>query len=185
VLCLVLLALLGFLVIRVREGTTGRYLAALRGSETAAASIGIDAARARVIAFMLSAALAAFGGGLLAILHGQVVYTEFQPFTGLFWVLLVVTLSTRTVEGAIQAGAGYRLIGQKVLRDWLNLQGGWLFVFFGLGALTFARHPEGILEFNKRKSLNFFQRRIDKLKDRSASNAEPNEPAPALGGGGS
>jgi ABC-type branched-subunit amino acid transport system permease subunit len=35
-------AVVGFLVIFVRGGSTGRYFAALRGSETAAASIGIN-----------------------------------------------------------------------------------------------------------------------------------------------
>jgi hypothetical protein len=31
-------------------------------------------------------------------------------------------------------------------------------ILFGLGALTYAKHPEGILEFNKRKSYELFSR---------------------------
>src|SRR5258708_40366060 len=40
-LCLVILVIVGVVVILVRNGTTGRYLAAVRGSEVAAASVGI------------------------------------------------------------------------------------------------------------------------------------------------
>ncbi len=42
------LAVVGLLVILVRNGTTGKFLDALRGSETAAASIGIHGSRQRV-----------------------------------------------------------------------------------------------------------------------------------------
>jgi hypothetical protein len=31
-------------------------------------------------------------------------------------------------------------------------------ILFGLGALTYARHPEGVLEFNKRKSFERIQK---------------------------
>jgi hypothetical protein len=33
-------------------------------------------------------------------------------------------------------------------------------ILLSLGAFTYARHPEGILEYNKRRSLDFIQRRI-------------------------
>ena len=56
VLGVVILAIVGTLVMLIRRGTTGKYLDALRGSETAAAALGISPARSRVIAFALSAA---------------------------------------------------------------------------------------------------------------------------------
>jgi hypothetical protein len=37
-------------------------------------------------------------------------------------------------------------------------------ILFGLGALTYAKHPEGLLEFNTRKSLVKMQARIDRFK---------------------
>ena len=45
VLTLIILALVSIAVIWVRSGTTGRALDAMRGSEVAAASIGIDRRR--------------------------------------------------------------------------------------------------------------------------------------------
>ena len=49
----------------VRKGTTGRYLAAMRGSETAAAGLGINLTWQRVLIFALSGAVAGIGGTLL------------------------------------------------------------------------------------------------------------------------
>ena len=67
VFCLIVLAIVSVLVIFVRRGTTGHYLDALRGSETAAQSIGINPAKAKIVAFALSAGIAGLGGGLLAM----------------------------------------------------------------------------------------------------------------------
>jgi ABC-type branched-subunit amino acid transport system permease subunit len=201
VLCVVVLVICGVAVILVRGGTTGRYLDALRGSETAAAAIGISPARARVTAFALSAALAGIGGGLLAM-HvgrlGQANYeATFQVFFGLVWLVLVVSLGSRTVEGAIQAAFAFVIFPELVLKRWLDFLPDSLnsihYILFGLAAITFAKHPEGILEHNKRASLNFVQRQIDRVTgrgpgDRPAVRApEPEADAPVAaptGGGG-
>jgi branched-subunit amino acid ABC-type transport system permease component len=169
VLVLVVLTVLSILVIWVRDGTTGRYLDAMRGSEVAATSIGINVARARIIAFAISAAIAGIGGGLYASYtlsaSQQNIDLAFTPELGLLFVVLVVTLGSRTVEGAIQAAIGVVFFEAVVLTVWIpwvvNLQpwyhmspptAGFQTILFGLGALTYARHPEGILEFQKRRS---------------------------------
>jgi ABC-type branched-subunit amino acid transport system permease subunit len=169
ILVLVVLLILSVLVIWVRDGTTGRYLDAMRGSEVAATSIGINVARARIVAFALSAAIAGIGGGLYASYtlsaSQQNIDLAFTPELGLLFVVLVVTLGSRTVEGAIQAAIGVVFFEAVVLTVWIpwvvNLQpwyhmspptAGFQTILFGLGALTYARHPEGILEFQKRRS---------------------------------
>ncbi|MDQ1455761.1 MAG: hypothetical protein QOH28_1381, partial [Actinomycetota bacterium] len=165
------------LVLAVRSGTTGRYLDALRGSETAAASIGINAARARITTFALAAAIAGVGGGLLAMYERATNYDpNFVYFQGLIWVVLVVSLGSRSVEGAIQAAAGFFVFQAVIINQvvpWLvnNLQPWYhmgqppqtlAIILLSLGAFTYAKHPEGILEFNKRKSLEAIQRLIDR-----------------------
>ena len=156
-------AVVGTLVILVRRGTTGKYLDALRGSETAATAIGINARRSRVVAFALSAGIAGLGGGLLAMLDGQANYAgNFVPFFGLYWLVIVVTLGARTVEGAIQAGLALALFPE--LLNALGIPPEYQFILFGLGALTFAKHPEGLLEFAKRSQLAAVQRWIDRRK---------------------
>jgi branched-subunit amino acid ABC-type transport system permease component len=161
VFSVVVLAVVGLLVVLVRRGTTGKYLEALRSSETAATAMGINAARWRVVAFALSAGIAGLGGGVMAMFENQANYTaRFNSFFGLFWLVLVVTLGARTVEGAIQAGLAMVLFPEllKALGAPAELQ----FVLFGLAAVGFARHPEGLLEFGKRKQLDAIQRWIDR-----------------------
>ena len=163
VLVVVIFVIVSLLVIQLREGTVGRTLRALRGSELAAASIGISAARARITAFALSAGIAGLGGALLSIQQKNVGYgINFSPSAGLFWLVVVVTLSARTVEGAVFAGATAGLFERVILRNIFHLSGKWRFVLFGLTAVQFARHPDGILEHGNRRSLG----RIEKLFSR-------------------
>jgi branched-chain amino acid transport system permease protein len=173
-------------VILVRNGTTGRYLDALRGSETAATAIGINPARARVIAFALSAGIAGLGGGLLAIQETQANYQgNFNPLLGLLFLVIVVTLGARTVEGAVQAGLAFAFV-PEILKA-LGLSPAYQFILFGLGAITFAKHPEGIVEYNKRKSLEATQRLLTRRRARPGDGGEdegevvtpPPEPAVA------
>jgi branched-chain amino acid transport system permease protein len=165
-LCVVIFAVVGVLVILVRQGTTGRYLDALRGSEVAAAAVGINPARSRIIAFALSAAIAGLGGGLLAMHDEQANAANFVPFIGLFWVVLVLTVGARSVQGAITAGMAFMLIPE--LLEGLGLSPAYQFILFGLGAITYAKHPEGAIEANTVSSLQFVQRRIDKRRQRRA-----------------
>jgi len=192
VLCIVMLALVGTAVIFVRGGTTGRYLDAIRGSSTAASSIGISSARSRIVVFALSAGIAGLGGGFFAMYQERANFVgNFKVELGLIWVVVVVTLGARTVEGAIQAAIGFVFFQRFALRVWIPwainhvqpwvdvkpITGGVATVLFGLGALTYARHPEGILEFNKRTSLAAIQRRMDRRKQPSP----PDEGAPVSG----
>jgi ABC-type branched-subunit amino acid transport system permease subunit len=185
-LALGLFVIVSILVILVRKGTTGRYLDALRGSETAATSIGINPARARVIAFALSAGIAGLGGGLLAIQENQANYTaNFGVLFGLLWLVIVVTIGARTVEGAVQAGLALAFV-PEILKA-LGLSPAYQFILFGLGAVTYARHPEGILEYNKRKSLETVQRFL--TRGRQPPDGESGgvvrtrpEPAPVVAG---
>jgi hypothetical protein len=54
-------------------------------------------------------------------------------------------------------------------------------VFFGIGAITYAKYPEGVLEHNKRISLARTQRWLDKMKARRTgtdiSDPPPDVPA--------
>jgi branched-chain amino acid transport system permease protein len=155
-------------VILLREGTVGRTLRALRGSEVAAESIGINPARARITAFAVSGFIAGLGGALLSIHQQNVNYANnFAPFAALFWLVLVVSLGARTVEGAAQAGAAYSLFDAVVLKGaffgWIlrsadrvpsvaQVSPKWRFILFGLGTIQFARHPEGLVEHGKRRA---------------------------------
>ncbi len=174
VLAVVVLAVIASGVVLIRSGTVGQTLRALRGSMLGAQSIGISPARARITAFTVSAFIAGLGGGLLAIQQQDVNYaSNFSPFASLFWLVLVVSLGARTVEGALQAGAAYGLFdavllsgafigwitrGAEHIPSFFPLSSTWTFVLFGLGAMQFARHPEGLVENGKRNAFAFIER---------------------------
>jgi branched-chain amino acid transport system permease protein len=165
VFCLIVLAIVSVLVIFVRRGTTGHYLDALRGSETAAQSIGISPAKAKIVAFALSAGIAGLGGGLLAMKTGIAQPADYSYFYGFVFVVIVVSTAARTVEGAINAGAAFVLL-PYILSEWFGLSSSWAFILFGFGAIQYARHPEGTLENGKRASMAFFQRVSDRISSR-------------------
>ena len=177
-LCTAALLIVGFIVVRVRSGITGHNLRALDGSEIAASSIGINPTRARITAFALSAGIAGLGGALLSMREGAANYdANFSVAFAMFWVVLVVTLGTRTVEGAVVAAIALKFFPE--LLNTIHVSATWQIVLFGLGAITFARHPEGILEYQKSMLFNRLQRVLDRRESHKHQ-----ESAPALGGDG-
>jgi len=145
-------AVVGILVILIRKGTTGRAMAALRGSDPAAASIGINARALRMTLFAFSAGVAGLGGGLLTLHSQNATPRETISFLGIVWVVLVVTLGARTVDGAVNAALGFVIFSTFLLPE-LGFRPEFAIMLFGLGAITYARHPEGIVEFQTRKSI--------------------------------
>ena len=192
VLAVVVLVVAAIAVTQVSRGTVGRTLQALRGSELAAQSIGISPTRARVVAFALSGFLAGLGGALLSIQQKNVNYaSNFSPFTALFWLVVVVSLGSRTVEGACYSGASFALIDQIVFRGalltWIlrsedalpgifPISPKWRFVLFGLTTLSFARHPEGLIEDGKRR----WYERIERWTTRRRGPDRSPDPAPGV-----
>ena len=137
----------------VRKGTTGRFLGAMRGSETASAGMGINLRWQHIVVFAISGAVAGIGGTLLSIQQQQVNPQLFVYEISLVFVVVVVTTGASTVEGAVQAGFGFVVLQQLLTYVPARLGGNSLVVvFFAFGALTYAAHPEGILEYQKRRS---------------------------------
>ena len=165
-------AVVGFLVIFLRSGTTGRYFSALRGSETAAASIGINGTRQRILLFALSAGIAGLAGGLFAMNSSVVRFDtqEYQALFGAAWVVLVVSLGARTVDGAVNAAISFVLF-QWLLSEYFGMEASIALIGFGFGAITYARHPEGIVEFRTRTSI-LARRKATILKAKAAELAE-------------
>ena len=95
--------------------------------------------------------------------------------------MLVVTASVTTVEGAIQAGIGF-FVTEQILTTVLPARIGassLTVVLFAFGALTYASHPEGVLEYQKRRSTArferlFFAREAERLASPSMSPSNAN-----------
>jgi ABC-type branched-subunit amino acid transport system permease subunit len=171
VLAFAVFALVAFAVILVRNGATGRFLTALRGSETAAQAIGIDPRRARIVVFAFSAAIAGIGGGLLAIYDGRAVTSDFVAFQGLVWTAIVVSIGVRGVDAGAIAGISFVVL-PVVLNDMLHVAPSYAIILFGVGAVLYARHPEGTLDAQTRASIQRIQR-LRARRDRSRTPADP------------
>ena len=159
ILGILVLSVCVIIVLLVRRGTVGRNLAAMRGSETASAGLGINLTRQRIVVFALAGALAGVGGVLVSISQQQASPNDFNYQLSLVLVVLVVTTSVSTVEGAIQAGIGF-VVTNQVLTYVPSRFGGpsLTIVLFAFGALQYAQHPEGVLEFQKRRWTMRFER---------------------------
>jgi ABC-type branched-subunit amino acid transport system permease subunit len=147
------------------------------------------------VAFAISGFIAALGGALLAMQQQNVNYgNNFAPFAALFWVVLVATLGARTITGAVQAAGAFALFEPLVLKGavlrWVlrspdripgifPISAKWVFILFGLGAIQYARHPEGIVEYNlHRRAAKAEQRRLARAAGAVVVEASP-EVAPA------
>jgi branched-chain amino acid transport system permease protein len=171
-------ALLGGVVILIRKGTTGRYLAAMRGSELAAATVGINPARAKITVFALSAGVAGIGGALLGSLQGHTDLNDFNYFISLAFMVLVLTTGSRTVDGAVNAGMAFAFL-PEILAHFPPKYSVLEFALFGYGAVNYAKHPEGIVEYQKRRSMQAVDRLLTRRQQRrgvSPSSTLPSTP---------
>jgi branched-subunit amino acid ABC-type transport system permease component len=148
-LALVVLVVAAGLVWLLQRGSVGGQLGALRASEVGAESIGIDVRRLRVIAFMLSAALAGIGGALYASLEQTISPTDFNYEFSLVFVVVVATVGVYSVAGAIEAGLAYTVL-QQFVNNLPDRYGSLVALIFGLAAVTYVRHPEGAVEYARR-----------------------------------
>jgi branched-chain amino acid transport system permease protein len=114
---LVCLAIVMVGVDRMRRGRLGRKLAAMRDSETGARSIGLDLRAYKLLVFSASAAIAAFGGALLAQQSRGFLVTSqgplgFDPFHSLFWFTAIIVAGASFVSGSVVAAALFVVLTQ-------------------------------------------------------------------------
>jgi ABC-type branched-subunit amino acid transport system ATPase component/ABC-type branched-subunit amino acid transport system permease subunit len=134
----------------VRESRVGRAFQSLRGSEVAAASLGIDVTAYKLRAFALSGALAGLAGSLVLLNQRNVVPTQFYFTQSLFFLAIAVVGGLRSLGGGVASSAVFALLVGEVffrfprLADFLDLISGFLLLavllFFvgGLGQVPAA-----------------------------------------------
>jgi branched-chain amino acid transport system permease protein len=135
--------LAGIGLVALRRGPFGRRLIALRDSEAAAATVGINVLETKVAVFMLSAAMAGFAGAFLAQYYETISQAQFTMLGGLPIVLALVIGGVATVSGALFAGVfGLGLI--IIQQTWhLTLFRALEFLAPGLAALGIIQNPSG------------------------------------------
>ncbi|WP_199846028.1 branched-chain amino acid ABC transporter permease, partial [Streptomyces europaeiscabiei] len=88
-----------------RRGRTGRALAAMRDHESGASAAGVHVPSLKLAAFVTGAALAALGGGMLAMGVRAFDPAAYDPVRGLLWFAAIVVLGADSTLGALAAAA--------------------------------------------------------------------------------
>jgi branched-chain amino acid transport system permease protein len=150
-LCLAVFIVIALFIVNFRRSTTGLALNAARWSEAGARTSGISVVQMKVIAGALAALIAGIGGGLLALAQTSFQPSEFATFAGVVWLAVLVTIGVRSNAAALLGGLSFVMLPaltQAYLPTWTaNL----LPVFFGLGAISAAKYPDGALAEQSRR----------------------------------
>jgi len=123
-LALIAIAVLGVALAayaRISRGSWGAAMRAVRDSEAAAASIGVNPLVVKTVGFAFSAALAGLAGGLFAPLQGMVTPGMFSFLQSILFVLVVMIGGAGTVAGPV---AGAIIVGllPEILSSLENLR---------------------------------------------------------------
>jgi branched-chain amino acid transport system permease protein len=144
-LCCVAFVAVAVLVAVVRRSGFGRRLLAMRDSEAACATFGLNLVGTRLAVFTMSAAIAGLGGALYGMQLGDITPSRFDTVTGLPIFMLTVVGGAGLIGGALFAGVG--LYG--VLPLVATLGKGWTkvsTVFPGLIGVGLGRSPSGSVQ---------------------------------------
>jgi ABC-type branched-subunit amino acid transport system ATPase component/ABC-type branched-subunit amino acid transport system permease subunit len=125
-------------------GRTGRRFLAIRGDERAAAAAGIDVARTKLVASIVSSFLAGLAGALIGLARGQLTADSFTLLVGIAVVAYAAIGGITRVAGALLAGAIGTLGIMYVLLEKAIDFGKWYGLAAGVGlVLSVVFNPEG------------------------------------------
>ena len=159
--------------VRLASGETGRTFLAVRANERAAASVGIDPRRTKLIGFGLSAFIAGIAGCLIGYSAGQLSSASFTVFVGLQILAVAYLGGITSFGGAVVAGFIAPLgiiyvVMNKVLEigDYYALVSGLLLI----AAAIF--NPQGIAG-ETRRQVEWVRQRLGRRSVSSNAVAEP------------
>ena len=143
VLMAVFFVAISLLVIAVRRGRLGRMLVAMRDSQAASSTLGLDLRGMRIGLFAASAGIAGLGGALYAGLRGTTVANDFLYFQSLLLLAIAVIWGVTSVTGAVLGGVFMMYL--PVAQSDHPSVAGLLFLLVGVGAVVIGRDPNGLV----------------------------------------
>jgi branched-chain amino acid transport system permease protein len=173
------LAVMGLMLLlarNLRSGRLGRILGAMRDSETAASSVGIDLRTYKLFVFATGAFIAGIGGSLLAMAESSTFEARlFDPLSSLFWFTAVIVAGVGSISGALLAAFIFVMLPLILGVDVNSAQ-----FFIGVGALLLGRLRGGLIGVMVRSGRRLAaSRRTFVEQEREAERAAV-VPAPAL-----
>ena len=130
------------LVMVIRRSGYGRRLLAIRDSEAACATFGLNLLWARLSVFMISAAIAGLGGAIYATQLTSITAGQFQFFTGLPIFMMVVVGGAGFVGGALFAGVALYGALPLITGLWASFAK-WSTIGTGVVGISLGRQPSG------------------------------------------
>src|SRR5438132_13022159 len=126
------LALGALIAINLIDSPTGRAFRAIHDSEVAAAVLGIDIARYKLVAFVLSAVYAAVAGAYLALFDGLVTPVNAGFLRSIEFVTMAVLGGLGSVLGSVVGAAVLTVLPQvlTVFRDYETIALGAIMIAF-------------------------------------------------------
>ena len=127
-----------FNVVRSRPG---RMLVAIRDSELAAASMGINVPRLKVLAFAVSAAMSALGGVLYAPIINFISVEHFTLWLSITFISMIVVGGLGSITGSF-LGAAFVVLVPEILRGF----GAYHQIIYGMAMIAvFVFWPKGLV----------------------------------------
>jgi branched-chain amino acid transport system permease protein len=143
VLCALAFTSVAIGVLALRRGAFGRRLAALRDSQAACATLGLDVRRTKLTVFALSASIAGFAGALQGGLAGTAGSLDFEPIYNVTLFLFAFVGGITTVSGALIGGMLFALL-PLVQSEAPRWAGGVVFAVIAATAILLGRQPNGL-----------------------------------------
>ena len=132
-----------YALVNLRDSKTGRAFFAIRGSEMAAVSLGIDVTRYKLLAFALSGGLAGIAGNLMMTDVRAASPVVFQFTVSLFYLGIAVVGGIASLGGSLSAGILFAALTEVFFR--VELLQGWLdVVTVGLLLVVLLGFPGGM-----------------------------------------
>lgn len=141
-LCGIVFALVSVLVLILKRGPFGRRLAALRDSQAACATLGLDTRRTKLVVFALSASIAGVAGALFGGFNTTAGTIQFEPINNIVLMLFAVVGGITTVSGALIGGMLFSLL--PYVQSEYPDQAGLVFALVAVAAIGLGRQPNGL-----------------------------------------
>jgi branched-chain amino acid transport system permease protein len=144
VLIVVLIILVCVLCVKIQNSWLGLALSGIRNNEEAAASLGIDVNRFKIIAFTIGTAIAGSTGAVYAHYMGFIYSTDFAFITSISILSMIVIGGMGTIRGAVIGAIILGLMPEvfRFISDYRML------LYGGLLVLMMRFQPEGLLGEN-------------------------------------
>ena len=142
VLCAIVFALVAVGVLTLRRGPFGRRLAAMRDSQAACATLGLDVRRTKLTVFALSSAIAGLAGGLYGGLGFTASQLDFEPLFNVLLFLFAFVGGITTVTGALLGGLLFALL--PLVQSQRPELAGLVFAVIAAVAVALGKQPNGM-----------------------------------------